>query len=129
MAHPIGAITTQALGLALDAASLRQQVIAANIANADTVGYVPLTVNFEEQLGDAQRALESAGKLDSESLDGVRPRLETSDETSPTGLAPGVSLDLEVAQLTQNAVRYEALLKGLSKHFNMLSTAIGDGQR
>src|SRR5579859_3279540 len=129
MAHGIGAITTQALGLALDAASLRQQAIAANIANADTVGYEPLTVSFEEQLGDARRTLESAGQLDAHSLDGVAPRLETSNETSPSGLTAGVSLDLEVAHLTQNAVRYEALVQGLSKHSGMLSAATGDGQR
>ncbi len=129
MAHGIEAITTQALGLALDAASLRQQVIAANIANAETPGYQPLAVNFEAQLGDAKRALDSEGGLDAAALDSVKPRLEISDETSPAGLTPGVSLDLEVAHLSQNAVRYETLLKGLSKHFAMLSTAIGDGQR
>ena len=42
MTDGIEAVTRSALALALDAASLRQQAIATNIANANAVGYVPL---------------------------------------------------------------------------------------
>ncbi len=129
MTEGMEAITTIALGLALDAASLRQQAIAANIANANTAGYVPLSVNFESQLEDARHALQSRGRLDSNSLVGVAPRFEVNAEIGAFGLSPKVMLDVEVAHLAQNAVQYQALIKGLSKHYAILSTAASDGKK
>jgi flagellar basal-body rod protein FlgB len=128
MTEGLEAITTAALGLALDAASLRQQAVAANIANANSVDYVPLSVNFEAQLEDARRALETQGRLDATSLAGVRPRLEALP-LDGTGLPPKVLLDAEVASLSQNAVHYQALVKALSKHYALLSAAVSEGKR
>lgn len=129
MAQAVDSITTRALALALDAASLRQQAISANIANAETVGYVPLAVDFEAQLGNARRSLASQGHLDAHSLDGVVPRLVETDEIGSSGLSTGVTLDVQVARMAENAVRYETLLKGLSRHFGVLSEAIADGKK
>jgi|SRR5450830_132267 len=127
MTDGIEAVTTSVLGLALDAASLRQQAIAANIANADAVGYVPLKVSFEAQLEDARRALDDGGKLSADMLAGVAPRIEA--DTSATTWSGKVRLDVEMAKMTQNAVQYQALIKGLSKHFSILSSAVNDGKR
>ena len=128
MVQGIEAVTTAVLGLALDAASLRQQAIASNIANSETLGYVPLKVSFEDQLEDARRALNDQGKLDASSLVGVEPRVE---RVVANGLTwqDQVRPDIEVASLAQNAVQYQALIKGLSKHFAILSAAVGDGQK
>ena len=128
MVQGIEAVTTAVLGLALDAASLRQQAIASNIANSETLGYVPLKVSFEDQLEDARRALNDQGKLDASSLAGVEPRVE---HVVANGLTwqDQVRPDIEVASLAQNAVQYQALIKGLSKHFAILSAAVGDGQK
>ncbi len=128
MTEGIEAITTAALGLALDAASLRQQALAANVANASSVDYVPLTVNFEAQLEDARRALEAQGRLDATSLAGVRPRLEPVP-LDGAGLPPKVQLDVEVAKLSANAVHYQALVKALSRHYALLSAAVSEGKR
>ena len=49
MTDGIEAVTRSALALALDAASLRQQAIATNIANANVIDYVPQRVSFEAQ--------------------------------------------------------------------------------
>lgn len=122
-------ITTAALGLALDAAGLRQQAIAANIANANAVGFIPLRVNFEEQLQDVRLSLQSQGKIDAASLDGISPRLEEVTIPNALGIAPKVMLDVEVAHLAQNSVHYQALIKGLSKHFAILSSAVNDGKK
>jgi len=127
MTESIEALTTTALSLALDAASMRQQAIAANIANANTPGYQPIKVNFETQLEDARRALESNGRLDSQALSGVTPRFDNDSEID--ALSPKVRLDVEVANMSQNAVQYQALLKGLSKHYAILSTAVNDGRK
>lgn len=127
MTQPIESITTAALALALDAAALRQQAIAGNIANANTEGYAPMGVSFEDQLEDARRALETSGRLDAASLAGVRPALHALPAAG--GMPPKVMLDLEAAQLSQNAVHFQALLKGLSKHYAILSSAVSDGKK
>jgi flagellar basal-body rod protein FlgB len=127
MTDGIEAVTTASLALALDAASLRQQAIAANIANANTPGYAPLRVSFEAQLDDARRALALDGRLDATALEGVQPSLET--EAADAGLSPGVLIDVEVAEMAKNSVQYQALLKGLSSHFALLSAAVADGKK
>ncbi|HJV47714.1 MAG TPA: flagellar basal body rod protein FlgB [Geothrix sp.] len=129
MTEGIEAITTAALGLALDAATLRQQAIAANIANANTAGYHPVSVNFESQLEDARMALQNEGRMDAASLAGVTPRLEVDLAPQALGLSPKVMVDVEVAHMAQNAVQYQALIRGLSKHFAIMSAAVSDGKK
>jgi len=128
MTSGIEAVTTAALGLALDAASLRQQAIAANIANASAETYQPLEVSFDAQLGAARESLASQGSIDPATLAEVRPELVpvAPDEA---GLPPKVMLDLEVAAMARNGVQYQALLKGLARHFSILSSAISEGKR
>jgi flagellar basal-body rod protein FlgB len=128
MTEGIEAITTAALGLALDAAALRQQAISANIANAETEGYVPVRVSFEDQLEEARQVLDGRGRLDVASLAGVQPRLEPLAATG-SGLPPKIMLDVEVADMTANAVQYQALIKGLTKHYAILMAAITDGKK
>lgn len=129
MTEGLEAITTTALGLALDAAALRQEAIAANIANASTVDYRPLRVNFEAQLEGARMALRNQGRLDASALEGVTPRLEQDRSARALGLSPKAMLDLEVAGMARNAVHYQALVKGLAKHYALLSTAVSDGRK
>jgi flagellar basal-body rod protein FlgB len=102
---PIETSTVGAVALALDAALLRHQAIAANIANVNTAGYQPVRVSFEEHLG-AQA-----------------PRLERVEGEAK------VELDVEVAHLSANTVHYQALLRGLNKQFSILGTAINEGKR
>ena len=112
--------------LALDAASLRQQALANNIANLNTPGYVPFRVKFEEQLAGA-RAHHLAGSPVSQSdLAGVTPILE--EDASSVG-STQVAIDMEVAKLAQNVVHYQALVRGLSKKMAILSLAINEGKR
>lgn len=127
MTQGLESITTTALGLALDAASLRQQAIAANIANANTSGYVPLRVSFEAQLDEARRTLRDRGSMDPFALAGVKARLEPVPGTG--GQPAAVKLDSEVASMAQNAVHYQALARGLSRHLAILSTAASDGRK
>jgi flagellar basal-body rod protein FlgB len=95
----------RALSLALDAASLRHRVIAHNIANVNTAGFAPLRVRFEESFGAA-----------------LQPVVERD-------AAARVELDVEVMLLAQNAVHYQAVLRGLGKHFSILNAAISEGKR
>lgn len=129
MSESIEAVTTAALSVALDAASLRQQAIAANIANADVPGYRPMAVDFESQLDNAQRALEDGGRLDMAALAGIEPRLVADPQIQPAGLSPKVTLDLEMAHLAENGVRFQALTTALNKQFALMSLAVNDGKR
>jgi flagellar basal-body rod protein FlgB len=127
MTEGMEALTVKALGLALDAAGLRQQAIAANIANANTEGYAPLTVDFEQQIAHARNALQTAGRLDMASLAQVNPRVTPA--VDGTGLPVRIQLDAEVAKLSQNAVHYQALIKGLNRHYQLMSSAVSDGKK
>jgi flagellar basal-body rod protein FlgB len=127
MTDGIEAVTRSALALALDAASLRQQAIAANIANANAIGYVPQRVSFEAQLADVRRSMDAGGRVDAFALSQVRPRLEPAVDGS--GAPNQVQLDVEAAEMARNAVHYQALVKGLSRHFAILSMAAGDGRK
>jgi flagellar basal-body rod protein FlgB len=129
MTQGIEGITTAALALALDAASLRQQAIAANIANAGTDGYQPVAVDFESQLDAARRELADGRTLSAESLAGVAPRLVADPAVSATGLPAQVSLDLEMAKLAQNGVQYQALAAALGKQFSLMALAVNDGKK
>ena len=129
MIDGIEGVTTAALGLALDAASLRHQVIAANIANANVAGYVPMAVSFEAQLADARRELNGRGHLDMSSLQGIAPRVEAVMDSGPLGLEPKVMLDVEISHMAQNAVQFQALARGLEKHYAILSVAVNDGRK
>jgi flagellar basal-body rod protein FlgB len=129
MIDGIEGITTKALSLALDAASLRQQAIASNIANANSEGYMPQRVNFEAFVQEAKLALNEHGQLDSQTL---RNMMESPLTIEPVlggaGLPAKVQLDGEVAGMAQNAVHYQALLKGLSRHLAVLYSAASDGK-
>ena len=130
MIDGIEAITTTSLSLALDAATLRHQTIANNIANANTEGFVPQRVNFEAYVKDARRELDERGRLDAQSittLSGSKPLLEPL--LTAAGLPAKVQLDTEVANMAQNAVHYQALIKGLSRQMSILATAVSDGKR
>lgn len=128
MSQGIEAITTAAIGLALDAASLRQRAYASNIANASTPGYVPVRVGFESQLAEAAATLESRGRLDAAALADVRPVLEHAP-LDAMGLPAKVQLDVEVASMSQNAAHYQALVKALQRSFSVLSLAVTEGKR
>ncbi len=123
MTEGLEAITTASLRLALDAASLRHQAISANIANANAIGYVRQSVNFEEQLAEVRSQLRSSGAIDSVNLFDIKPKLQS----SATG--EKIQLDVEVADLAQNNVQYQTLLKALSRHYSLLSSAISDGKK
>ena len=128
MSPSIESLTTATLSMALDAASLRQQVIAANIANAGRPDYVARKLSFEAQLANAPFGPMGAtsGPLPPAAVD-LRARLEP--DLTPDGQVKPVQLDVEVAAMAQNALHYQALIKGLSKHMAIMASAVTEGKR
>lgn len=105
------------LTLALDAASLRQQAYAANIANAGDAAYQRRGVSFEAKL----RELAARSELAAASTESLQPRL-VHDHTP-------AALDQDVAALAGNAVHFQALLKALNAELELMGLAATDGRR
>ena len=121
------AVTTAALSAALDVASRRHAVAAANIANANTDGYLPLRLSFETQLAEARAILRERGVLDAAALDHLRSPPSLAIEG---GDASGtVRLDAEMAEIARNAVHFQALAQGLARHFSIAALAVADGRK
>jgi flagellar basal-body rod protein FlgB len=116
MSQSLEAISISMLSAALDAASLRQQAISSNIANHGVEGYVPQTVDFKIHMDDARRSFADAAPE-------LRPVFDAA------GHPAKVRLDSEMANLAQNSLHYQALVRGLNRHYAILSLAASDGKR
>lgn len=106
----------------LDAAALRQEAIASNIANAETPGYRRLDIapDFAEQL---KSRLET-GEL-ARSAESVRPTLVQdvhARSVRPDGNS--VEIEHELLAMNRNAVEYEYLTEVVSHNIKQLKLAI-----
>jgi len=106
----------------LDAAALRQEAIAANIANADTPGYrrLDLAPGFAEQL----KSLVGTGEL-SRAGESLQPKL-AEDIHARTVRPDGntVELEHELLAMNRNAVEYQFLTEVVSRNIKQLKMAI-----
>jgi flagellar basal-body rod protein FlgB len=126
MSIGVEAITIASLRLALDAASLRQQAIASNIANAGSVGYARQRVSFDAQLEQLDASFQEPDQYRAFGLGGAAHIVQA---RGADGAPEAVQLDMEMADMAQNTVQYQALLKALSRHFAVLSSAVSDGKK
>ena len=128
------ALRTQSDALQLRAR--RQEVLAGNIANADTPGFVARDFKF----ADAMRAVDegrSPGTLTRQSVSDARhiplPAARTGSGDSTLGYAVqtqpsldnnSVDMDRERAAFVDNAVRYEATLRFINGNAKTMLSAI-----
>lgn len=113
----------------------RQQLLASNIANADTPNYKARDIDFSSVLGQTLNAsanqnpatLEktSAQHLDpSGNIAGITPQYRPTVQGSVDGNT--VDMDVERNQFTDNALRYEASLTIINMQIrNMLAAVQG----
>ena len=113
---PVSAV----LGAALDGLSLRQRVIADNIANVDTPHFRATSVDFESSL----RSAVTSGATAAELATGVAPALRPTD--TPVG-ANGNNVDLrkETVAAMQSQFQYQMLTRAVSHRFDVLRIAAG----
>jgi flagellar basal-body rod protein FlgB len=112
--------TTQlALSRAMEGATMRQQAIATNIANADTPGYRRVDVDFESALKDALQA-DTPSAIDAVTF------TQKTDAAAPVQ-ADGNSVDLSTEAATQamNGLDYEALTQISASRISILQNAMG----
>jgi flagellar basal-body rod protein FlgB len=119
LATPVGA----AVATALDALSLRQQAIAANLANANSAGFRANEVDFEEALRSALADVGIEREETLQRLTELRQGLQSGDYTRAAQNA-GVELDMELARMSETVLRYHALIQGLGKYASLARMAI-----
>lgn len=108
-------ITTDTLHAAMRGLTARQRVIADNVANIDTPGFLAGRVEFESALRDAVDAGQAAG---------VRP--SSARSLAPTGVnGNNVNLDEETLANIDTGMRYQLVVEAMNAKFSLLRTAIG----
>lgn len=112
--------TTQ-LGLekAIAGASMRQGVLASNIANANTPNYQRKDVDFHSALQAAM------GTNDRSAVESVTFGETTDEGTSMRVDGNGVDIDAESSTLAQNGLEYEALVSVARGRNDIIRAAMG----
>jgi flagellar basal-body rod protein FlgB len=103
---------------ALNGLAARQRVIANNVANVETPGFIAGRVSFEDSLRSAIANGDEASTIS----------VSTRSSTDPVNVnGNNVSLDTEVVGLTQTDLAYQLMIQAVNQKFGLLRTAIGGG--
>jgi flagellar basal-body rod protein FlgB len=121
---------------ALNLRAYRQQILAGNIANADTPHYKARDIDFSAALknavagrsgGDLPVARTSPSHLAGPAGQGPAP-LRYRGELQSAVDGNTVDMDIERAQFAENAIHYEAGISFITHQLRMMSAAIAPGQ-
>ena len=122
---------------ALSYRSMRQDMIASNIANADTPFYKPRDINFADTLvkkqneafGSSSKTLQMA-KTDGAHLDAL-PQLDNStaslffrDGHMARNDGNSVDIDVETTEMSKNSSMYNAVIAAIKKDENIYKSVI-----
>src|SRR6516164_775911 len=100
----------------MDLLSVRQKLIASNIANADTPGYKTQDVDFQAEF---QKALAGGeGKAQAVEVTGLRTQNDGNN----------VNLDRESRLLSENALRFSTATQLMRNRFKIIKDAIQEGK-
>jgi flagellar basal-body rod protein FlgB len=113
--------------VALRLRSERQQVLSANIANADTPGYKAVDFDFSRALGEAMAKPAATATAPGHIPIGPRPgapAVQYRTPSQPSIDGNSVEMDAERAQFADNAIRYEATLRLLNGQIKSMMSAI-----
>ena len=127
----------QTLERGLDASWKRNEVIAGNIANADTPGYqsksVPFESVFRQTLKSDSFALRqsssASGNLKHLAFEGDSPelRVQRSQASSMRMDGNNVDIDQEMTELAKNQILYDTLTYTVSRELGRVRTVISEG--
>jgi len=131
--------TLGTLERALDARLLRHNVLAGNLANAETPGFVPREVDFAAAMAQASAARGAPGTGGAErpgeiplALAGSGPGPAGSPVVAAQGTGAGldgnaVDVDRALTALAENAIQYGATARAAGKKLAILRYAASDG--
>ncbi len=109
-----GDLTIGAIQASLDGLAAQERIIAQNLANADTPGYIAGRVDFESSLRNAIA-----------NGDPSQMQITTSSSTDPTNLnGNNVSVDSESVSLTDTALHYQLMTEAMTNAFHVLHEAM-----
>jgi flagellar basal-body rod protein FlgB len=106
--------TQSALERAIQGASMRQQLLAGNLANVNTPGYGRRDVDFHGALREAM----ATGDPSRASFD------VTTDSSAVAADGNGIDLDRESSELAKNALEQQALVSVARARIDTMVTAI-----
>lgn len=141
MVRILGDRVVDTLARGLDAASLRHQVTANNLANVNTPGFKRGRVEFEEQLaaalqgasaprqGVALAATHPGHRTDPRAAGLPRANVVIDETLGLRNDGNNVDLETETAILARNSLWYTAMSRLISDRFNLLRHAITEGRR
>jgi flagellar basal-body rod protein FlgB len=110
--------TGSVISAALDGLAARQRVIANNVANVETPGFIAGRVSFEDSL----RAALAGGTSPAGTSVATLP---SADPVNVDG--NNVSLDKELVSSTETDLAYQLMVQAINQKFGLLRTAIGGG--
>ncbi|MGI9133997.1 MAG: flagellar basal body rod protein FlgB [Rhodoferax sp.] len=118
----------------------RQRIIASNIANADTPGYVGRDINFNDAMSAAMEGssltlgLQAAGPSSGTHANHIAlqpstaslgaPQLAYTVQSQPAMDGNSVDMDRERANFVDNSIRYEATLRFINGQSKTILSAI-----
>jgi flagellar basal-body rod protein FlgB len=108
-----GSISFDAMHSALDALSLRQRVIADNVANVQTPGYQAKRVHFEDAL--ARAVSSGSGRAAGSITESAEPGRQDGNN---------VNLDTEVVSNIDTNLRYQLATRAMDGKFSILRAAM-----
>ncbi len=112
-------------GDALKLRGYRQELLAANIANADTPNYKAVDFDFARALRTAAKDVGQPDAAASGSAaNGARPKVLYRNPAQASLDGNSVEIDNARAQFAGNTVRYEAAMNTLSMQVKMMLSAI-----
>ncbi len=130
--------TTEAVAKSLDLRQLRHNITSANIANAETPGYVAKKVDFENELTRAlqlegvapQTATDSAHKTTIEdAIKRVQADVADNPDINYANDKNTVDLEKEMATLAENSIIYKAAIELIKKKMAALKYSANEGGR
>ena len=125
--------TVQALASSLNFRQMRQEVIASNIANADTPGYKAKRLDFEAALA---RAIDVDGQMKmnanderhvnvgSGGFDNLEPEIYEDSNGVVSEDGNTVDREQEFAKMAENKILFDAAVQLLNKKLGMMKYAI-----
>lgn len=134
--------THSLLAKALDYRAIRQDMIASNIANADTPFYRPRDVRFEEALVHEKSKLLNQNNKQLQMARTDNSHMELKDEKSsyrPTTYfrdghmarndGNSVDLDVETTEMSKNSVMFNAIIQTSKKSAGIFKSVIEASQK
>lgn len=127
--------TQYILEKSMDAAIVRNNVIANNIANVDTPKFKRSEVIFEENLRKVLQNETNYAKLrvthprhiqiaEGNDLEDLKPEIRILDDLSLRNDENNVDIDVEMAKSSKNKIQYDSLAQSMNNELQLLRLAI-----